>query len=330
MNPPIRSRMWAAGVAFGLGFVLANYGILAVARPDHIVWLVAAVIMMTTGVLGVLFADSPRSFSLWAIIGLEILIGFTLVPLAWLLSMAVAPTTFDRSTLLPSDPTGEHFADVMSSATVRGAALDTLMVAAAASIIALVLGGMAAYALVTAELRGRPIAYGFVLAAMFLPLITVVGPIAEQSLAFGVDGSRGVLTFAYLTLTLPLAIWLLTRLFRAVPWSLRDAARADGATAMQSVRSIWLPLVAPGVLAVTGMVFFTAWNFLLFGLALGAPAGGSSGARTVPGSLAAIGQEFAIPSSAMAATTLLWFVPVLLVVVTFQRRIVMILAGGKA
>ena len=326
MTPSVRSRMWASGTAFGLGFVLANYGILMVPRPDQIVWLIAAGVIMLTGVLGVLFADSRGRLSVWATLGLELLIGFTLLPLGWLVSLAVQSSTSNRTYLVPQDSTVEYFSEVIRSDIFRQAALDTFMVALVTSLVSVFLGALAAYALARMGFRGRRTVYAIILACMFLPLITIVGPLADLSLALGLYDSRWVLLFAYLALTLPFATWLLTRLFQHVPWQLRDAARADGATWGQRISRMWLPVVGPGFLTVLFMVFFTAWNFLLFGLGLS----GTGTSLTLPAALTRFGAEFDDASRAMAAASILWLLPVLLFILVFQRRIVAILANEKA
>ncbi|MGZ5407952.1 MAG: hypothetical protein ACXWX1_10580, partial [Aeromicrobium sp.] len=77
MTPSVRSRMWASGVSFGFGFVVANYGLVVVPRPDQWIWLAAAAVFAATGALGVVFADSGSQFSVWAVLGFVLLIGFT-------------------------------------------------------------------------------------------------------------------------------------------------------------------------------------------------------------------------------------------------------------
>lgn len=319
MNPSVRSRMWASGTAFALGFVLANYGILMVPRPDQFVWLAAAAVMMLTGALGVLYADATGRLSIWAILGFELLVGFALLPLGWLLSRAVQPGAATGADYLPRDATVEHFSAVLGANIFGRAAADTVVVALVTTVVAVVVGGFAAYGLTRVAFRGRRVIYGVVIAAMFLPLVTLVGPLADQSLALGLYDSRWALIFAYLSLTVPFATWLLTRLFARMPWRLWDAARADGANRRQMLTRVLLPLAGPGFLTVFFIVFFTAWNFLLFGLSLSA----TGNVQTVPAALAGFGDEFEaeVVSATMAAATVLWFVPVLLFVLVFQRRI---------
>lgn len=326
MIPSVRSRMWASGTAFAAGFVMANYGILVVPRPDHVVWLAAAIVLMVTGALGVLFADSQRRLSIWTVLGMELLLGFTLLPLGWIFSLAVGSPTNVGAGLVPREPSWQNFSAVFESDALRDAAVDTVVVVLASTFVSFVVGGLAAYGLNRHDFRGSKMTRGLIVAFLFLPLVTIVGPLADQSLAFGLYDTRWVMVFAYLALTLPVATWLLVRLFDAAPWGLFDAARADGATKLQLVRRTLLPAFGPGLVTVFFVVFFAGWNFLLFGLGLGL----SGSAQTFPATLATFDSEFDNASAAIAAATFVWSLPVLLFILIFHRRIAQILTPGKA
>lgn len=317
MTPPVRSRLWASGISFGFGFVVANYGILEVPRPDQWVWLVGAAVFMATGGLGVLFADSDSPYSVWAVLGFELLIGFVLIPFAWVVAIALSPAGVQQRTMLPRNATKENFSAVLDSTAFGHAALNTLIVAGASTLIAVVLAIFAAYAIVQFTFRGRRVVYGLILGALFAPMFTLVGPMADQALAFGLYDTKRSLIVCYLALTLPLALWLFVSLFSRIPWSLRDAARTDGATRRQLIRKVYLPVVGPGLIVATLIVFFVAANDLVLGLALGT----TDNSLPVPATLASFGGEFDNVTAATAAAGLLWFLPVLLFVLVFQRKI---------
>lgn len=321
MTPTVRSRLWASGVSFGFGFVGANYGLLMIRRPDQWIWLIGAGVFMVSGALGVLFADSVRRFSVWAILGFQLLVAFTLIPFAWTASIALHPLGVEPLTVWPRNATMENFSAVLDSSPLRQAALNSLIVAGASTLIAVVLAFFAAYAIVQANFRGRRAVYGLILGTLFAPLVTLVGPMADQALAFGLYDTKRTLIVVYLALTLPLALWLFISLFTRVPWSLRDAARADGAGRLQLLRRVYVPVVGPGLIVVTLIVFFVACNDLVLGLALGT----TENSLTVPASLASLGGGFDNVSGATAAAGLLWFLPVLLFVLVFQRKIVWLL-----
>lgn len=321
MTPSVRSRLWGSGVSFALGFGAANYGLLMVPRPDQVVWLVGAGFLMLTGAAGVLFADAASRFSVWAILGFQILAGFTLVPLAWVLSMALSPAGSQPRSLWPSDPTWDNFSTVLDSTTFRHGAGNSLIIAGSSTLIAVLFASFAAYALVRRPFRGRRWVYALILGALFLPLVVMVGPMADQAFTFGLYDTKRTMIVCYLALTVPLALWLFVALFSRIPWSLCDSARADGATRWQIIRKVYVPMLGPGLLVVTLIVFFVACNDLVLGLALGS----SDNSLPVPATLATFGGEFDDPNAAKAAAGLLWFLPVLLFVLVFQRKIVWLL-----
>lgn len=321
MNPSVRSRLWGSGVSFVFGFVIAMYGILDVAKPDLWLWIAAAAVFMVTGALGVLFADTSSRFSVWALLGLEVLVVFTVTPFAWMASLALTPTGITPHTIWRTDPTMANVKAVWHSTDFRDGIGNSVIVAGASTLIAVVLAVFAAYALVRLNFHGKRIAYGLVIAALFVPMVALVGPMAGQAFSFGLYDTKRTLTVCYLALTLPLALWLFVSLFQRVPWSLLAAARADGATRWQLVRRVYAPVIGPGFLAAIGIVFLVACNDLVIGLALGS----SDTTLPVPATLATFGAGFDNPTSAVAAAGLIWFVPALLFVLVFQRRIVWLL-----
>lgn len=321
MTPSVESRLWGSGAAFLLGFGVANYGLLMVPRPDQVIWLVFAGILMLTGALGVLFADASSRFSVWSILGLELLAAFTLVPFAWMLSLALTPEGSRPLSLWPSDATRANFSAVLDSPDFGHGVVNSLIVAGSSTVIAVVIATFAAYALVRAPFRGRRWVYALVLGALFLPLVVLVGPMADQAFDFGLYDTRRSMIVCYLALTIPLAVWLLVVLFSSIPWSLRESARADGATPWQLFRRVHLPLLGPGLAVVTLIVFFIASNDLIVGLALGS----TSSSLPVPATLATFGGGFDNPTAATAAAGLIWFLPALLFVLVFQRKIAWLL-----
>jgi multiple sugar transport system permease protein len=313
--PSVRSRLWASGTSFALGFGLANYGILMIARPDQWIWLGAAIVLMLTGAVGILFADTGRAVSIWSILGVELFVVFTLVPLLWTFTVATVPEGLTAQSLWPEEVSWSAFDAALHSGTLRHAAGVSAMVSGIATVISMLLAVGAAYALVRLPVRGRRAAYALVVAALLLPVVALAGPFADQLIAFGKYGSRLALVPPALVVTLPLAIWLCVTVFRGVPWSLRDAVRADGATRRQALRRFAIPHVGPGLLVVTLLVFVAGCNDFVLGAAL------SSGdeSRPLPATLLlATGQA---DSSAVAAAGLLWLVPAVLLLLVFPRRI---------
>lgn len=309
--PSVRSRLWASGSSFVLGFGLANYGILMVARPDQWLWLGAAAVLMLTGAAGIVFADTSRSISFWAVLGLEVFVMFTLLPLLWTFTVATTPEGFTPTSLLPDEFSWATFGDVLGSGSLRRAAATSVLVSGAATLIALPLALAAAHALVRLKVKGRRVAYGLVIAALFLPLVALAGPIVDQAVAWDRFGSRMALVPPTLLITLPLMIWLLVTLFKRAPWTLGDSVRADGASRLQWFVRFVLPTLVPGILVITLLVFVVGCQDYVLGVAL------SATDAPLPASLLMVRGDLETATSAtIAAAGLLWAVlPALLLLV---------------
>ena len=129
-----------------------------------------------------------------------------------------------------------------------------------------------------------------------------------------------------MSFTLPLAIWTLTAFFREIPWEMEQAAQVDGATAWQAFRKVIVPLAAPGVFTAAILTFFFAWNDFVFGISLTS----TINARPVPAQLAFfVGpDQFNPPVSTLAAASVMVTIPIVLLVLLFQRKIVAGLTAG--
>ncbi|MBC7309549.1 MAG: carbohydrate ABC transporter permease, partial [Tetrasphaera sp.] len=133
------------------------------------------------------------------------------------------------------------------------------------------------------------------------------------------------LVIPYLSLTLPLSIWVLSAFFQQIPWEMEQAAQVDGATSWQAFRKVIVPLAAPGVFTTAIITFFTAWNDFVFAISLT-----SDNARTVPAALAFFtgASQFEQPTGAISAAAVIVTIPVVILVLIFQKRIVAGLTSG--
>lgn len=321
MTPSVRSRLWASGIAFVLGFAVANYGIVRVSRPDLWIWLGLAVVLMATSAAGVLFADTRRAVSIWSLIGVELFAAFTLVPVLWTFTVATAPEGTTPNTVWPQEISWAAFDGALHSQFLQDAAVTSVFVAGIATAVAMPLAVGAAYALVRLPVHGRRFAYALAVLALLLPLLALAGPITDQVIAFDRFGTRMSLVPPALAITLPLAIWLCVTVFRDVPWSLRESVRADGATWPQAFVRFALPNVLPGVLVATLLVFVAACNDFVLGAALSA----DDDSRPLPATLMLATGQLEASSSAIAAAGLLWVAPVVLLLLVFPRRITQLL-----
>jgi multiple sugar transport system permease protein len=134
------------------------------------------------------------------------------------------------------------------------------------------------------------------------------------------------LIIPYMTFTLPMAIWTLSAFFREIPWDLDKAARVDGATPFQAFRKVIAPLAAPGMFTSAILVFIFAWNDFLFATALTS----TNRARTVPAAITFFtgSSQFDFPTGQIAAASVVVTIPIIVMVLIFQRRIVAGLTSG--
>jgi multiple sugar transport system permease protein len=158
------------------------------------------------------------------------------------------------------------------------------------------------------------------------PPVAIIGPLFNLWRATGLFDTWAGLILPYMTFTLPLAIWTLAAFFREIPWDLDKAARIDGATPMQAFIKVIAPLAAPGVFTAAILVFIFAWNDFLFAASLTS----TNDARTVPAAIAFFtgSSRFELPAGSIAAASVVVTVPVMIVVLIFQRRIVSGLTSG--
>lgn len=322
MTPPsIRSRLGGSVLAFLLGFAAANYGAFGVARPDQWIWVTVAVVLMGTGVFGVLTADSSRAFSIWAIVGTEVFAVFSLVPLLWLVSVATTPPGTTRATLWPSSVSWSAFGDARRSDVLLHAAGTSLVVAGIATLLAMLLAVPAAIAVTRRTWGGRRAVYAVFAAALLLPTVVLAAPASAQLLTFGLSGSRAAMAVPTLAVALPLAVWLSVRLVSRAPWTLDTAMRADGAGRRQRLRHFVVPYLGVDVLVVTVVVLYWTAGDVALGLAM-AP---TEDTRPLPATLLVLASRGDVSSSVVAAVGVAWLLPALVLLTVFSRRVVALL-----
>jgi multiple sugar transport system permease protein len=158
------------------------------------------------------------------------------------------------------------------------------------------------------------------------PAISIVGPIFNMWRTLGLYDTWPGLIIPYMTFTLPMAIWVLSAFFREIPWELEQAAAVDGATPFQAFRKVIVPLAAPGVFTAAILVFFFAWNDFVFAITLTS----TDRSRTVPAALNFFtgASQFQQPTGAISAAAVVVTIPIIILVLLFQRRIVAGLTSG--
>jgi multiple sugar transport system permease protein len=271
-------------------------------------------------------AGEPLETLFWRT-GTLIVIAYALLPVAWILSLSLKPAAaLNDRRFIPEAFSLEHYRSIFADAQFPAALWNSVGVAAISTLLAVLLATFAAYAIVRLRFRGRKLVLGAALSVAMFPPVAVVGPLFNLWRTLGLYDTWPGLILPYMTFTLPLAIWTLSAFFREVPWDLEQAARVDGATPLQAFRHIIVPLAAPGVFTAAILVFIFAWNDFLFAAALTS----TNDARTVPAAIAFFtgSSRFELPTGSIAAASVVVTVPVTLLVLVFQRRIVAGLTAG--
>jgi multiple sugar transport system permease protein len=316
MTPTVRSRLFAAGTSFLLGFVIANYGILRIPGPDRWLWLTIAIALMITGAAGVLIADSPRRISVWAVVGVEVLVAFTVVPLLWMFTVATSTRPDVPRSVMPDDIDWSVFGHALTGDLFGRPLLNSLLVALVATLVGLIMAVPAAYATVRMRARYGPWLYIASMVFLLAPLFLLDGALADQLRSFGLLGSLAAPIVATLLLTVPLSFWLCVSVMKDVPWTLRDAVTVDGASPSEVVRVFFLPVLGPGIAVAGALTFIAALN----DVAVSATMLSTESSRTLPGAILLAGQVGTGANEA-SAVALVALVPVLVLLLCAPRRI---------
>jgi multiple sugar transport system permease protein len=266
---------------------------------------------------------------LWAL-GTVVVVVYALVPVAWLVSLSLKPAEeITDGKFFPRDFTLENYkgsSGVFEDDQFRAAMLNSIGIALIATLLAVTLATFAAYAIVRLDFPGKKIVLSGALAIAMFPPVSIIGPLFNMWRSLKLFDTWPGLIIPYMTFTLPLAIWTLSAFFREIPWDLDKAARVDGATPFQAFRRVIAPLAAPGVFTSAILVFIFAWNDFLFATALTS----TDRARTVPAAIAFFtgSSQFDFPTGQIAAASVIVTIPIIVMVLIFQRRIVAGLTSG--
>lgn len=191
--------------------------------------------------------------------------------------------------------------------------------------IGLLVGIFAAYALSRLRFRGKYLVLGFVLGASMFPGVALVTPLFELFRNIGWFGTYQALIIPNISFVLPLTIYVLTAFFRELPWELEEAAKIDGATPGQAFRKVILPLAAPGLFTTAILAFIASWNEFLIASQL-------SNEQVAPVTVAIANftgsQPRVEPYTALMAAGTVVTIPLIIMVLIFQRRIVAGLTAG--
>ena len=265
----------------------------------------------------------------WQIVATIAIIVYTIVPLIWIVNLSLKPSA-DRAdgNFWAVHPTLENYELIFTGGAkdlFLPALLNSILVTLVATLIAVILATFCAYAIARLDFPGKRLILGTALTVSFFPVISLVTPLFDLWRQIHLFDTIPGLILPYLVLTLPLSIWTLSAFFQQIPWEMEQAAQVDGASSWEAFRKVIVPLAAPGVFTTAIIVFFTAWNDFVFAISLT-----SDKARTVPAALAFFtgASQFESPTGAICAAGVVVTVPVVVLVLIFQRRIVSGLTSG--
>jgi multiple sugar transport system permease protein len=269
--------------------------------------------------------DRKRLFS-WGTAEAVIVVA-ALFPVLWLVSLSLkTPATVGDGRLIPKQWSFDNYSSIFHQDIFTKALRNSIGIAAISTVIAVTLAALAAYAIARLDFPGKRLILGASLAIAMFPPVSIVGPLYDMWRTLGLYDTWAGLVIPYMTFTLPLAIFTLSAFFREIPWELEQAAQMDGATPAQAFRKVILPLAAPGVFTTAILVFIYAWNDFIFALSLTS----TTRAQTVPPAIQSFTgvSQFTAPTGAIAAAAIIVTIPIVIMVLFFQRRIVAGLTAG--
>jgi len=248
------------------------------------------------------------------------------VPFFWQLLTSFKPEAelLRLPPLLPTQLTLDHYRVVFERSLVPRALLNSVGIATLTTLLALVLGIPASYAIARLPVPGKGILLLAIVGSTAFPQIATVSPLYLIMRELGLRDTWTALVLAHTSFALPLTIWLLAGFIRELPPVLQEAAQVDGASPARMFTSIILPLLAPGLASTALLTFLFSWNEFLFAYTFTA----TEASRTVPVALALFPGVHEVPWGDIAAASMLVSLPPMLIVLGLQRHFIRGLLAG--
>lgn len=259
--------------------------------------------------------------------GFAFILGWCLLPVIWILSLSFKKQEeVANQSFLPTSFTLENYRDVLTNDMFQHALLNSFGISVIATVLSVAIATLCAYAIARLQFRGKKVVLSIALAIAMFPVVALVGPLFDMWRVTGLFNTWAGLIIPYLSFTLPLSIWTLSAFFREIPWEMEQAAQVDGATSWQAFRKVIVPLAAPGVFTAAILTFFFAWNDFVFGISLTS----TEDARPVPAAMAFFtgDSQFTAPTAQLSAAAIMVTIPIIVIVLLFQRKIVAGLTSG--
>lgn len=275
---------------------------------------------------------TPEQGVQWGKIGRYLAVAFivfiSLAPLYWTFATSVksgVELNVSPPTIVPHSFSLENYVTDFGLSTFTRDLLNSAIIAAITTVLALVVGVLCAYAIARMKFRGVGIVLAITLSVQMIPLIAMVGPLFVFFTGpLPIYNTYAALVIPDLVITLPITVWFMTSFFRDLPPDLEEAARVDGASRLRALWDIIVPLTAPGVFASAILSFIAVWNDFTFGLTLTT----DQTAQPVTVGVTRFAGEHTIPWGEIAAAAVIVTIPLVIVVLFLQKRIVAGLTAG--
>lgn len=262
-------------------------------------------------------------------VGVAAILVWGLAPFYWMVIVAFRESahTYD-TTPWPTYLTLKNFQDALDTSSGNNflqAIVNSLIIGAVTTTVALLLGILTAYALARMEFRGKSVLTGAILGASMFPAVALVTPLFQLFGDLNWIGQYQALIIPNISFVLPLTIYTLTSFLSDLPWELEEAARVDGATRLQAFRMVLLPLAAPALFTTAILAFIATWNEYMLSSQLS-----NEATRPVTVAIALFHgpNSFTVPYAAIMAAGTIVTIPLVIMVLLFQRRIVSGLTAG--
>jgi multiple sugar transport system permease protein len=263
----------------------------------------------------------------WLWLAVAGIVVFCVFPFYWMVNISLKTgPDLSSAALLPPNPTLKNYQSIFENDQFVSGLKNSAIVALVTTVLSLIFGSFAAYALARLKVRGKFWILAIVLSVSTFPGIAIAAPLFKLWTDIELYNTLIGLIIPYLTFAMPLTIYVLTSFFREIPKELEEAALVDGATHFQAFYKIVIPLAAPGMATAAILTFIAAWNEFLFAITLTS----STAARTVPASIAFFtgSTQFEQPLGTISAASVVISIPLIFLVLAFQKRIVAGLTAG--
>jgi len=267
--------------------------------------------------------------AVWRTLGMVIIVLWCLAPFYWMLvtSLRQVDFTYDNA-LYPKHVTFDNYKAIFQGNNHFGRALlNSIIIGTVVTVFAMIVGVTCAYAIARLHFRGKFAVLGLILAASMFPGVALVTPLFQFFTNIHWLGTYQALIIPDLSFALPLCVYVLSSFFTQMPWELEQAAKVDGASPGQAFRMVILPLAAPGLFTAAILVFLSAWNEFLLASQL---SNGNPNVAPVTYAIATFSgsDPRIVPYTSIMAAGVVVTIPLVIVVLLFQRRIVSGLTAG--